>query len=240
MRTSSLFTEIVVHRRSRISSAVALWVLCMVVPAFARGQESRASLPDAPTAKASLPDAPSPTAPTEKSQTIDHSLTFGERARIYKRSLFNPEIILGPAFSAGINQARNQPSGFGQGAEGYGRRFGSGFGRDVIARTIGFGVAAVDCEDPRYFRSDSRSIPVRIRHAIVSNFVTPTASGRRIPAFSHFAGSYGAAFISNAWYPNNESSAVDAARRGSISLGVGMGLNILREFVPHFNSIAPK
>jgi len=154
--------------------------------------------------------------------------------------LFNPEIILGPAFSAGINQARNQPSGFGQGAEGYGRRFGSGFGRDVIARTIGFGVAAVDGEDPRYFRSDSHSILVRTRHAIVSNFVSPTASGRRIPAFSHFAGSYGAAFISNAWYPNNEANAADAARRGSISLGVGMGLNLLREFVPHFNSIAPK
>jgi hypothetical protein len=230
VRTSSLFTGILAHRRSRISSAAVLWILCMVVPAVAQDQGSRAS----------LPDKPSPTAPAEKSQTIDHSLTFGERARIYKRSLFNPEIILGPAFSAGINQARNQPSGFGQGAEGYGRRFGSGFGRDVIARTIGFGVAAVDGEDPRYFRSDSRSVSVRIRHAIVSNFVSPTASGGRIPAFSHFAGSYGAAFISNAWYPNNESSAVDAARRGSISLGVGMGLNILREFVPHFNTIAPK
>jgi hypothetical protein len=240
VRTSRLFTGILVHRRSLKSRTTALWILCLVVPALTQGQESRASLPDAPSAKPSLPDAPSPTAPAEKSQTIDHSLTFGERARIYKRSLFNPEIILGPAFSAGINQARNQPSGFGQGAEGYGRRFGSGFGRDVIARTIGFGVAAVDGEDPRYFRSDSRSVSVRIRHAIVSNFVSPTASGGRIPAFSHFAGSYGAAFISNAWYPNNESSAVDAARRGSISLGVGMGLNILREFVPHFNSIAPK
>ena len=230
MRTSSLFTGILVHRRSLTSSAAALWILCLLAPALAHGQESRSS----------LPDAPAPTAPAEKSQTIDHSLTFGERSRIYKRSLFNPEIILGPAFAAGINQARNQPSGFGQGAEGYGSRFGSGFGRDVIARTIGFGVATVDGEDARYFRLDSRSIPVRIRHAIVSNFVSPTASGRRIPAFSHFAGSYGAAFISNAWYPGNESSVADAARRGSISVGVGMGLNLLREFVPHFNSIVPK
>lgn len=230
VRTSGLFAGILVPRRSRISSAVALWILCMVVPALAHGQESRSS----------LPDAPSPTAPAEKSQNIDHALTFGERARIYKRSLFNPEIILGPAFSAGINQATNQPSGFGHGAEGYGSRFGSGFGRDVIARTIGFGVAAVDGEDPRYFRSDSRSIRVRIRHAIVSNFVSPTASGRRIPAFSHFAGSYGAAFISNAWYPGNESSAADAARRGSISLGASVAVNLLREFVPHFNRIAPK
>jgi hypothetical protein len=230
VRTPGSFTAILVHSRSLTSSTAALWILCMVVPALAQGQESRASLPDAPSA----------TAPAEKSQTVDHSLTFGERARIYKRSVFNPETILGPAFAAGINQWRNQPSGFGQGAEGYGRRFGSAVGRDVIARTIGFGLAAVDGEDPRYFRSDSHSIWVRTRHAIVSNFVSPTASGRRIPAFSHFAGSYGAAFISNAWYPNNESSAADAARRGSISLASGMALNLLREFVPHFNSIAPK
>jgi hypothetical protein len=238
VRTPSLFTAILVHSRSLTSSTAALWILCMVVPALAQGQESRASLPDAPSPTA--PVDPSATVPVAKSQATDHSLTFGERARIYKRSVFNPETILGPAFAAGINQARNQPSGFGQGGEGYARRFGSGVARDVIGRTIGFGVAALDGEDPRYFRSDSHSILVRTRHAIVSSFVSPTASGRQIPAFSHFAASYGAAFISNTWYPDNVTTAADAARRGSISLGVSMGLNMLREFVPHFNNVAPK
>jgi hypothetical protein len=189
---------------------------------------------------ASLPDAPSATAPVEKAQTVDHSLTFGERARTYKRSVFNPETIVRPAISGGINQWRNQPAGFGQGAEGYGDRFGSAIGRNVIAKTIGFAFAAIDGEDPRYFRSENRSVWGRTRHAIVSNFVSPTASGRHIPAFSHFVGTYGSAFISNAWYPDNQATAGYAARRGSISMGVSMGLNLLREFVPHFNRIAPK
>jgi hypothetical protein len=167
-------------------------------------------------------------------------MTFGERVHVYRRSVLNPETIVGPALSAGINQARNQPPGWGQGAEAYGDRFGSAFGRNVISKTITFGFAAIDGEDPRYFRSEDRSIWGRTKHAVVSTFVSPTASGHNLPAFSHFAGSYGAAFIANAWYPDNRATAADAARRGSISFGASIGLNLLREFVPHFNSIAPK
>jgi hypothetical protein len=183
---------------------------------------------------------PSAAAPVGNPQTIDHSLTLGQRAAIWKRSVFNPETIFGPAIGAGINQARNQPPGFYQGAEGYADRFGSAIGRDVIGRTIMAGFAAMDGEDPRYFRLPGRSAWVRTRHAIVSTFVAPTASGRRIPAFSHFAGAYGAAFIANTWYPDRQANATDAARRGSISFGVGIGLNLLREFMPHFNKIAPR
>jgi hypothetical protein len=162
---------------------------------------------------------PSAAAPVGNPQTIDHSLTLGQRAAIWKRSVFNPETIFGPAIGAGI---------------------GSAIGRDVIGRTIMAGFAAMDGEDPRYFRLPGRSAWVRTRHAIVSTFVAPTASGRRIPAFSHFAGAYGAAFIANTWYPDRQANATDAARRGSISFGVGIGLNLLREFMPHFNKIAPR
>ena len=245
METSILLNSHLVHRTSLILSAVALCLLCLVVPSFAQGQESAASLPSAPSpkvvsAETPQPNAPSATTPVGTPHTVDHSLTFGERVHIYGRSVFNPETIIGPAISSGINQWRNQPPGFGQGAEGYGDRFGSAIGRTVISKTITFGFAAIDGEDPRYFPLKNGSGWGRTRHAFVSAFVSPTASGRHIPAFSHFAGAYGAAFISNAWYPDNQATAAFAARRGSISMGVSIGLNLLREFVPHFNSIVPR
>ena len=244
METSRLLNSYLVHCRSLISSTVALCLLCLVVPAFAQGQESAASLPSAPSPKASAgtprPNAPSATTPAGTPRTVDHSLTFGERVHVYRHSVFNPETILGPAIASGINQWRNQPPGFGQGAEGYGDRIGSAFGRTVISKTITFGFAAIDGEDPRYFPMKNGSGWARTRHAFVSAFVSSTASGRRIPAFSHFAGTYSAAFISNAWYPDNQANAAFAARRGSISMGVSIGLNLLREFVPHFNSVAPR
>jgi hypothetical protein len=216
--------------RSLASSTVAFCILCLVVPAFAQGQDSVATLPDTPSASATV----------GTSQTVDHSLTFGDRVHVYRRSVFNPETIIRAAFGSGINQWRNQPPGWGQGAEGYGDRIGSALGRTVISKTITFGFAAIDGEDPRYFPSKSRGGWARTKYAFVSAFVSPTASSHQIPAFSHFAGTYGAAFISNAWYPDKQATAAFAARRGSISLGVSIGLNLLREFVPHFNSIAPK
>lgn len=244
METSRLLNSYLVHCRSLLSSTLALCLLCLVVPAFAQGQDSVASLPSAPSPKVSAgtpqPNVPSATGPTGTSHTVDHSLTFGERVHVYRRSVFNPETIFGPAIASGINQWRNQPPGFGQGAEGYGDRFGSAIGRTVISKTITFGFAAIDGEDPRYFPMKSGSGWARTRHAFVSAFVSSTASGRHIPAFSHFAGVYSAAFISNAWYPNNQANAAYAARRGSIAMGVSIGLNLLREFVPHFNSIAPR
>ena len=244
MGTLRLLNRSLVHGSSLASCSVALCILCLIVPAFAQGQDEVASLPSAPSPKASAgtsqPDAPSATAPVGASNSVDHSLTFGERVHIYRRSVINPETIVGAGVGAGINQWRNQPAGFGQGAEGYADRFGSAIGRSVISKTITFGIAAMDGEDTRYFPLKNGSGWRRARHAVVSAFVSPTASGHHIPAFSHFAGSYGAAFISNAWYPDNQADAAHAARRGSISFGVSIGLNLLREFVPHFNSIAPK
>lgn len=214
--------------RSLTPSAVALGILCLLVPAFAQGQDSNASLPDAPSAKASIGTSPS----------VDHSLTFGERARVYERSVFNPVTIIGPAFGAAISQWRDEPPGWQQGAEGYGRRIGSGIGRNVISKTITFGFASIDGEDPRYFLSENRSFWGRTKHAIVSTFVSQTASGHQIPAFSHFAGTYGAAFISNTWYPSNRATAAYAAERGSTALASSIGLHLLSEFLPHFHKIA--
>ena len=116
---------------------------------------SNAPAPDAaaarPATAAALPDAPSAAA---AEQTSDSASQAGENAPqervISKRSFFFPEIstshepltvgqkfkqfalnsssgsaLLGSAFSAGINQATNSPSGYGQGGEGYAKRFGS-------------------------------------------------------------------------------------------------------------------
>ena len=60
---------------------------------------------------------------------------------------------------------RDTPPEWGQGADAYGIRFASGFGRSVISRTIAFGVAAVDNEDPRFVPSNESGIWRRTRRA---------------------------------------------------------------------------
>ena len=226
MRSNSLLGAHSVRGKGFIAASVALCFFCLVMPALAQ---------DPVVSSAALPTDPSAVQPSvSTANSSEHSLTFGQRARVYGHNVFSPETIIGPAFGAGIGQAENEPSGWHQGGEGYGKRFGSGVARHTISETIEFGFAAADGEDPRYFVSQDRSFWGRTKHAIVATFVSETSSGKQIPAFSRFAGTYGAAFISNVWYPDNRATAAYAARRGSTALASSVGFHLLREFVPLF------
>ncbi len=159
-------------------------------------------------------------------------MTMGDRFRIYRRSIFRPYTIVGPAFGAAIGQAEDEPPAWGQGADGYADRFASGLARSLISETIRNGFAAVDGEDPRYQRSNETGVWARTRYVLVHTFTSETSSGKRIPAFSRFAGVYGAAFIANTWYPENRATTGYALRRGSTALGSSIGLHLFEEFMP--------
>ncbi len=177
----------------------------------------------------SLPNAPS-ASPRWPSKV--NSLTFGDRARIYRQAVIRPYTLLGPALGAGVGQWEDEPPEWGPASDGYARRFASGVGRSVIAETIRFGFAAADGEDPRYHRSQESGVWNRTRHVIAETFTSETASGTRIPAYSRFAGTYGAAFISNAWYPESRATTGYALRRGSTALGSSLGFHLFEEFLP--------
>jgi len=124
VETSRLLNSHLIHRTSLISSAAALCLWCLVVPAFAHGQDPVASLPSAPSPKVVCRDATAERAfchGTYRDAAHGRPLIDIWRARsmFTGRSVFNPETIFGPAIASGINQWRNQPPGFGQGAEGY-------------------------------------------------------------------------------------------------------------------------
>ena len=180
-------------------------------------------------AGSSLPNAPSayPRWPAKV-----NSLTLGDRARIYRQALIRPYTLLGPALGAGIGQWEDEPPEWGPASDGYARRFASGVGRSVIAETIRFGFAAADGEDPRYHRSQESGVWNRTRHVIAETFTSETVNGTRIPAYSRFAGVYGAAFISNAWYPESRATTGYALKRGSTALASSLGLHLFEEFIP--------
>lgn len=171
--------------------------------------------------------------PSNTSSTVTPgSLTFSERLDIYERSFISPATYVGPAIGAGIGQAENTPHEWGGGAQGYGLRYGSGFGRSVISRTIALGVATADREDDRFFPSNEHGVWKRTRHAIASTFVSRTSSGGTMPAYSRFAGAYSAGFIANAWEPPSEDNIHDAFIRGTTSLLSNVGWHMFREFWP--------
>jgi len=198
---------------------------------LARGQiQPSVSEPSGETVSSLAP----PTNPPKTSHRVilARRLTFGERLQLYRRSMTSYETVLDPLFGAAVNQARNEPPEWGQGGDAFAVRFASGYGRCIIGRTIRFAVAASDHEDPRFRPSDEKGFWRRTRTAVAYVFVARTDAGTQIPAFSRFAGTYGAAFISNAWYPASRANTSHALLRGTTAFSATVAWNVFREFWP--------
>ena len=205
-------------------------VLFWVFPSHAQeaNDVARSTVHDDHGDSRSVPDAPKPNRVPKQAAR----LTFGERLDLYGHSIVNPASLAAPAIGAAINQARDEPPEWGQGAAAFGDRFASGYGEMLLNRTIRFGVAAMDHEDPRFYHSNETGFWRRFRSAALQTVVVRTDSGRRIPALSRFAGAYGAAFIANEWYPPNRSTPGHALKMGSIAMSTTTGWNVFREFWP--------
>jgi len=160
-------------------------------------------------------------------------MTRSERAAHYVHALFGSEAFVLSAAHAGVSQLRNSPHEWDQGAEGFGRRYGNAYAQRIIGQTIENGLAFGLHEDNRYFRSGKRGIG-RLGYAVTSAFLARHYDGTRYISFSAIGGAAGSAFISRAWQPRSISSMGSGARSFGIGMGVRVGLNIGREFLPNW------
>jgi hypothetical protein len=141
------------------------------------------------------------------------------------------------AIAAGIGQACNTPPEWKQGAEGFGKRFGSDFGIAAISTTTLYGLAEAFREDTLYYRCECKGVFPRLRHAVISTLTARRAQdGHSVfsfPAlFAPYAGTMTAVY---AWYPGRY-EAKDALRMGNYSMVGYVAGNIALEFLysgPH-------
>jgi hypothetical protein len=124
------------------------------------------------------------------------------------RDTLDPTTFVGVSIGAGIQQGRNTFPGFGQGAAGYGKRWGALFanGRtsDILSRAV---FPSVFHQDPRYFYQGSGSTWSRTKHAIGYAFVSRSDSGRVMPNYSYFLGDLSSGAASNLYYPSSSRGA---------------------------------
>lgn len=99
-----------------------------------------------------------------------------ERTKVsnYAFDAFGPYPIAAAGVTAGINQWTNSPPEWGQGAESFGKRFGSDFAIAAMGTTTRYGLAEAFREDTLYYRCECSSPFPRLRHAVSS-----TLTGRR-------------------------------------------------------------
>jgi hypothetical protein len=154
-----------------------------------------------------------------------------ERFRRYVKSTIGPFSLLRTTASAGIEQANDSPEEWEQGAKGYGKRFASGLGRNVIQQTVTYGLDEALDLDTGFERSTRNGFFPRLKDALLQNVTSRTRSGKRVISAPRLAGVYtGGIIAAEAWYPERYSYK-DGLRSGTRALLTGFGINIVREFV---------
>lgn len=131
-------------------------------------------------------------------------LSKSEKFHLFFKSAFDPATVSIVGLQAAISQGENEFPAYGQGAAGYGKRFGASLADEVSSGFwSNYFYPVLLKEDPRYFRLGEGSLKRRIFYGLTQEFVCHTDSGGRSFSYSNVLGSFTAGAISNLYYPGN-------------------------------------
>jgi len=161
-------------------------------------------------------------------------LTAGQKFKVVARSSFDPVQYFWYGFLAGISQAENSEPGYGQGAEGYGKRYGAAFADGTIENFMTAAVLpSLLRQDPRFFQSGHGSFMHRTGYAVSRIFITRTDSGHQQFNFSEIFGSAASAAISTySYHPSGDRTATNTASVWGTQVGYDTITFVVKEFWP--------
>jgi hypothetical protein len=227
-------------RRGLLCALATLVLALSAVPAFARQAQAPAAANDPPAAD---PPAASPkndrifmvipNYTTVEVPTAFSPITVKEKFKLGADDAFDPYTFPLAGIVAGIAQARNDDSSWGQGLGGYGKRYAAGLGDTMIGSFMTTGVfPSLLHEDPRYFRKGSGGFWRRSAYAVKRLFVARTDSGGSQFNFSEFGGNAVAGGISLAYHSREERHLSSFANNWGTQITIDFVANQLKEFWP--------
>jgi len=160
-------------------------------------------------------------------------VTWKQKFSLAAKSAFDPYDFVIAGGLAGMRQAANTYPGFGQGMEGYSKRYGTAFADQVDSTIMVGGVfPAILKTDPRYFQLGKGRTVVRLVYAFTRTFITHTDSGHLLFNFPEFLGNATSITISNAYYPEADRGFSASAHNWGVQMGIDAFGNVLKEFWP--------
>jgi hypothetical protein len=160
-------------------------------------------------------------------------LSSKQKFKLAMRSTVDPVTFFLTGAIAGAQQADNVFRGYGQGAQGYGKRYGADYANAVTSSFIGNAILpSLLKQDPRYFYKGSGSVRARILYAIANSVICKGDNGRWQPNYSDILGRLAAGGISNLYYPAQDRSGAGLTfENAAIGIGANAAANLLQEFV---------
>jgi len=171
--------------------------------------------------------------PHYKTGTVLCSLELDDKFFLFAQDAVDPLSFLSAGFNAGLDQASNQHTGFGQGSAGYGQRFGANFLSQTSSSFFKeFAYPAMFREDPRYYRVSHGSAKHRLLHAAEHVFVAHRDDGNPMFNVSEWLGTASSVWLNGTYYAGGPRGFAPEARRVTYSVLQDVGWDVLREFWP--------
>jgi len=169
-------------------------------------------------------------------------LSTRQKFRLAGRVMIDPYTIAVTGLTAGVQQANNDFSGYGQGVQGYAKRFGAAYADNVTGTFLGGAVfPSLLKQDPRYFYKGTGSAGSRILYAIAMAVVCKGDNQRWQPNYSAVLGSLTSGAISYTYYPEKDRGLALVFEHTAVSIGESAVVNLFQEFViRRFTTNVPK
>jgi hypothetical protein len=129
-------------------------------------------------------------------------LSSGQKFKLFFKSATDPWPFLLAGAVAGIGQAQDSTPEWGQGAQGYAKRFGAGYSDYFIGNFFGNALLpSLWHEDPRYYQKGTGSATSRVLWAAASTVWCKRDSGKWGPNYANVVGNLIGTAIGRVYYP---------------------------------------
>jgi hypothetical protein len=142
-------------------------------------------------------------------------LSTGQKYQLFFKSASDPWPFLLAGFGAGIDQAEDSFPEYGQGMQGYAKRFGAAYTDYFTGNLLGNAVlASMMKEDPRYFQKGTGSYTSRFLWAATSTVWCKRDNATWGPNYANVLGNLMGAAVSNLYYPQSDRTVGGTVGRG--------------------------
>ncbi len=132
-------------------------------------------------------------------------LSPAQKLELNFRTAFDPFTFVAAGLDAAISQGEDEFPEYGQGAAGYGKRFGASYADTFDGDLWGSAILPILFrEDPRYFRRGTGSVMQRVLYSAAMTVWCRNDNGTWGPNYANVAGNFVAGGISNLYYPRSD------------------------------------
>jgi hypothetical protein len=165
--------------------------------------------------------------------TNNQALSDKEKFHLFVLKATSPANLFVTALTAGINQAGDYPSGYGQEAGGYAKRFGSELATGTSRNFFGtFLLPALLHEDPRFFVGSESGFGQSLAYSARRVVITRKDDGERTFNWSGVLAPLLAQSLANLYLPPQQRTVAATFHRYGGSVAGGFAVNVLRQYWP--------